>query len=129
MSQENIETVRRGLEAFNRRDLDELLAIYDPDVEVITLLSGMLNGRAQLRAAIEQMDEEMEPVHYLPDEFIDAGDTIVMVVRAVDARGRHSGVAAGQQLAFVLTVRSGLIARHELFRNKAEALEAVGLSE
>jgi ketosteroid isomerase-like protein len=37
MSQENIETMRRALEAFNRRDLDELLAIYDPDVEVITL--------------------------------------------------------------------------------------------
>jgi ketosteroid isomerase-like protein len=121
--------MRRALEAFNRRDLDELLAIYDPDVEVITLLSGTLNGRAELRGAIEQMDKEMEPVHYLSDEFIDAGDTIVMVVRAVDARGRHSGVATGQQLAFGLTVRGGRIARHELFRNKAEALEAVGRFE
>ena len=33
MSQENVEIVRRGINAFNRGDLDEVLADYAPDVE------------------------------------------------------------------------------------------------
>ena len=32
MSQENVENFRRGLEAYNRRDLDALIEELDPDV-------------------------------------------------------------------------------------------------
>jgi ketosteroid isomerase-like protein len=34
MSQENVEIVRRGLDAWNRRDWDEALKDAAPDVEV-----------------------------------------------------------------------------------------------
>jgi ketosteroid isomerase-like protein len=34
MSEENVEIVRRGLEAWNRRDLTTWLASFDPDAEV-----------------------------------------------------------------------------------------------
>ena len=33
MSQENVETFKRGLDAYNRRDIEALLEELDPDVE------------------------------------------------------------------------------------------------
>jgi ketosteroid isomerase-like protein len=36
MSQENLELLHRAYDAFNRRDLDALLALCDPDVEFIS---------------------------------------------------------------------------------------------
>ena len=34
MSQENVEIVTRWLDAYNRRDLETLRALHDPDVEL-----------------------------------------------------------------------------------------------
>ena len=111
MSQENVEIVRRGLEAFNRGDLEEALDTYHPHVELKTLLSGSVHGRDQFRATIEQLATEMGPVHFLLEELIDAGDMVV-----------------GVQVAFAWTLRNGLIVRGEIFRSRSEAFEAVGLS-
>jgi ketosteroid isomerase-like protein len=108
--------------------------MYDPQVEVKTLLSGSARGREHVRAVVEQREKEVGPVRYLPEDFIDAGETVVGVVRAIDACGRVSGIsdrdfAAGQEFAFVWAFRGGLVVRQEMFRNKSEALEAVGLRE
>ena len=133
MSPENVEIVRRGLEAFNRGDLDEALDTYDPDVELKTLLSGSVHGREQVRATIEQLETEMGPVHYLLEELVDAGDTVVGVVRAAGVQARLSGIraadfASSQQIAFAWTLRDGLIVRGEIFGSRSEAFEAAGLS-
>ena len=46
MSQENVEIVRRGFDAFNRRDLDAFLALFDPDVEFTAYaMQSELGGR------------------------------------------------------------------------------------
>jgi ketosteroid isomerase-like protein len=36
MSQENVETMRQSLDAFDRRDRDVWLVLRDPDSEVVT---------------------------------------------------------------------------------------------
>ena len=36
MSEENVESIRRGYESFNRGDIDALLQSYDPEVELYT---------------------------------------------------------------------------------------------
>jgi hypothetical protein len=43
--------------------------------------------------------------------------------------GRVSQIGLGDLLAFLFTIRDGLVVRQQTFRNKAEALEAAGLSE
>jgi ketosteroid isomerase-like protein len=133
MSQENVEIVRRGLEAFNQGDLDGALGMYDPQVEVRTLLSGSAHGIDEVRAVILEREKEVGAVQYLPDELIDAGDTIVGVVRAT-GRGRLSRISdadfpAGQRLVFVWKIQHGLVVRQEMFSSKSEALKAAGLSE
>jgi ketosteroid isomerase-like protein len=131
MSQRNVEVVRRALEAFNRGDLDGALEMYDPQAVFKTLLSGSARSREQLRVVIERREEEIGAVQYHPEEFIDAGQTVVGVVRVINARGRLSGIseqdfAAAPQLAVAWTFRNGLIVGQEMFRSRAEALEAVG---
>jgi ketosteroid isomerase-like protein len=133
MSQENVEVVRRGLEGFNQGDIEGALDMYDPQVEVRTLLSGSAHGRHELRAVILEREKAIGAVQYLPEEMIDMGDTIIGVVRAT-GKGPLSGISdkdfpAGQQLAFVWTLRGGLVIRQEMFSSKADALEAVGLRE
>ena len=128
-----MEVIRRGLQAFNQGDLDRALAMYDPRVEVRTLFSGTAHGRDQVRAVILEREKEMGGVQYIPEELIDAGDVVVGIVR-VSGRGRLSGITerdfpAAQQLAFVWTVRGGLVIRQEMFSSKAEAVEAAGLRE
>src|SRR5262245_40123277 len=48
MSEENVELYQRGIEAFNRRDLDAFLALAHPDVVGISKLSA-IEGRLSYR--------------------------------------------------------------------------------
>jgi ketosteroid isomerase-like protein len=62
-----------------------------------------------------------------PEEFIDAGDQVVALLR-VKATG-HSGVALERDDAIVYTMRDGQVARLDYYNNRPQALEAVGLRE
>ena len=44
MSQENVELFYEGNKAFNRRDLDALLALADPDIEVLSRIAELEGG-------------------------------------------------------------------------------------
>jgi ketosteroid isomerase-like protein len=52
MSQENVEAFKRGLDAYNRRDLDALLETLDPDVEWHPALAVVLGRNRQRFAGI-----------------------------------------------------------------------------
>jgi hypothetical protein len=45
MSQENVDTFRRGVEAYNRRDVDALIADADPGIEWYPAILGKLSGK------------------------------------------------------------------------------------
>ena len=51
MSQENVETVRRVFDAFNRRDIAAFLELLDPDVEWRPVLPVVLGGEATVSRA------------------------------------------------------------------------------
>lgn len=88
-----------------------------------------------VRRALEAFNRgDLDGAQYHPEEFIDAGETVVGVVRVINARGRLSGIgeqdfAAAPQLAVSWTFRNGLVVGQEMFRSRSEALEAVGLRE
>jgi ketosteroid isomerase-like protein len=128
MSRANVEAVRAGIAAYNRGDVEALLAVYDPDVEFATLLLGNHHGKEALRALFEENRENLSGYGFELDEAIDAGDTVIAVARLLGA-GRVSKIELGDLIAFSLTFRDGRCVRQQTFRNKAEALEAVGLRE
>jgi ketosteroid isomerase-like protein len=90
MSRENVEKVRRCLEAYRRGDYagaSEWLA-----ADVIWEIGQELpaKGPTAVREMWERWDREWEELETLAEEIIDAGDHIVMAVH-YRGRGRGSG--------------------------------------
>jgi ketosteroid isomerase-like protein len=129
MSQENVERVRAGFAAYNRGDLDALLEMYDPAVEFVTLLQGNHHGTEALRLLFEENRSNLPGYRLEPEEVIDAGDDQVIAVVHLGGAGRVSQIAMDDRIAFLFTIKDGLAIRQQSFRNKEDALEAVGPRE
>jgi ketosteroid isomerase-like protein len=131
MSQENVEIVRRMGEAFNRGDLGLFLDTLDPEVEwkQINELEPR-HGHSGAREAIAQWDEMFDEPCYEAEEYIDAGDQVIVLIK-ISGRGKTSGAEVEMSSYHLFTLRDGKVIRmHELGPVKrAEALEAAALSE
>jgi ketosteroid isomerase-like protein len=135
MSQQNVELLRQMTEAFNRGDIEGMLAIADPPPEFEYALSGVVipgvegvqRGPDVLGRVAEFWGEFDEPRFEL-HELIDAGDQ-VFVSATLRGRGKHSGAETSWDLWAVWTVRDGRMVRWQVFTDRDAALEAAGLSE
>jgi ketosteroid isomerase-like protein len=131
MSQENVDAVRRGIEAWNAGNMDAFREMHDPDVIVRTVADwpepGPYVGREAVMRSFEQLRDtwDVETLEVTSD-FIDAGDRVV--VRLI-WHGVGQGPQLNLELTDVVTVRKGRIRGHEYFWDHAEALEAAGLRE
>jgi ketosteroid isomerase-like protein len=134
MSQENVELFRRGAEAWGRGDLDELLTLYDPEAELdFVRFDGwverpVFRGREAIRAFFEQWREAFADYRYEVERYVDAGERVLALCSQSGAGPGSTGVAM-MRLAQIATFKDGYIVRLENYSNRAEALEAVGLSE
>jgi ketosteroid isomerase-like protein len=129
MSRENVEIVRAVAAAYNRGDLDALMEAYDPEVEFVTLMLGTHRGKHAIRWVFEENRKNLPGYSLDLHELIDAGPDKVIAVAHLGGAGRVSGIALGDLIAFLATIKDGLIVRQQTFRNKEDALEAAGLRE
>jgi ketosteroid isomerase-like protein len=60
------------------------------------------------------------------ERFIDADERVIVFIRVI-ARGGASGLTTERETAHVWSVRDGRLAAIRIFRDRADALEAVGL--
>jgi ketosteroid isomerase-like protein len=133
MSQENVDLVRRALEAFRRGDMEEMLSYMDPEGEFHSAIVGgaegnVYRGHEGYRRWYADSFESFEELSNEWSEFRDLGDR-VLAFGHVQARGRESGVELDSPMGWVFTVRRGKLMKAEGFLSRAEALEAAGLSE
>jgi ketosteroid isomerase-like protein len=133
MSEENVEIVRRGLEAYARRDIDSWLAYLDPEFELHSAIVGGAEGKVYrghegARKWLADSDEGFEELRIELTEFRDLGDRVLAFGR-IRARGRGSGVELDSPTGWLLTVRNGQLAKAQGFLSRDDALEAAGLSE
>jgi ketosteroid isomerase-like protein len=137
MSQENVELVRRLYEAHERGDFTAVFAAYNPEIEwhAPGLASPELGfdpvyvGHEGVRTFWRLWLSAWETTSFEYHEFIDAGEHVV-VVQSQRNRGRTSGIELEwNSYAQVWTVQEAKVVRMEFFPTRAEALEAVGLSE
>jgi ketosteroid isomerase-like protein len=134
MSEENVEIVRRALEAWGRGDPKAVSDLLDPEVEW-TMPSnipdaGTYCGRDEVVQRLEEFLEAWDDLAVTVEDLVDAGDRVVALVR-YSGRGRESGIEVGGAStdAQVWTVRNGKALRVELYAGTADALEAAGLRE
>jgi ketosteroid isomerase-like protein len=134
MSEENVELVRRAINAFNRRDVDAFVATASPDVEWEDAIfwSGVTRiyrGRAGLRDWFNQVLEPWESIHVEADEIAEADDRVFFDL-LINARGKGSGLEApGLRVWCVVWLADGEVTRRLVFRDRDEALEAAELRE
>ncbi len=132
MSQENVALVREMYEDFGPATFEAKLGRINPDLEWRT--SGMLvdaevfRGRDDVLAFLTRFWSEFDEIAVVVEELIDAGERVVAVCR-FRARGKASGVMSDMSLSVVWTFSGGEVTRVDNFRERAQALEAVGLRE
>ena len=130
MSCENVEVIRSIYDDWlaGGTALDK----FDPDIAIIE--SDTIPG-APSAYGIEAVQRYMETfsdywaeIRFEPQEFIEAGDRVVVVARLV-GRGKKSGVEVARTWAYLWTVRAKRALRMEAYADRAEALKAAGLAE
>ena len=132
MSQENVEAMRVAMEAFNRRDADAFGALFTDDAEIVPVrasLEGTVyrgpDAAAQYCAAV---DESWDNLAWEIEDTRDGADWVLALGR-IRGEGRNSGVAIDARAGWVARFRDGLVTNFHTYADRAEALEAVGLSE
>jgi ketosteroid isomerase-like protein len=126
----NVELVRRGTEHFVATGeppwemIDEEVEVYDHD----TPDQGDYRGHAGYARWLEDWGAAWAEWSIEPEEFIDAGDSVVVFFR-MRTTGRGSGVEIERQDAIVSKLRNGGIVRVDYYNDRQQALKAVGLAE
>jgi ketosteroid isomerase-like protein len=133
MSEENVQIVRRSVEAVNEGDIDRALSLADPEAELHSAIIGGAEGRAYrghkgFRQWYTDVMETFTELRTELTEFRDFGDRVVAFGR-IRALGRESGLQLDEETGWVFTIRRGRILRAEGFLSRDEALEAAGLAE
>ena len=135
MSRENVELLRQGYEALNRAFAsgEDVLPIIregtDPDLVVeMGVLEGTFHGPEGFKDFIEGQLAIIEDLRSDPEEFIEAGDRVVVPFR-LSGRARSTGIPIEYHYVHLWTLRGGRAVHLRLHTSKAKALEAVGLSE
>ncbi len=133
MSQENVEVVRKSIDAVNRGDTDAWLGSLSPEVvwESLPLVGfrEVYRGRAEAREWRELLIEDFEEAHVEIEEITALSDDRVFFAYTQIGRGRASGFPGELRGWAILWVAKGLITRRQVFWTRDEALEAAGLSE
>jgi ketosteroid isomerase-like protein len=132
MSRENLEVVRRAIDAFNGGGIDAALQFFDEQIEWTTtgifLEAGTYRGHDGVRRYMGALATELADLHSEPEEFIDVGDVVVVPFHLL-ARGKQSGAPVDFSGVLVYWLRNGKIFRIRNYLGKSEALAAAGLPE
>jgi ketosteroid isomerase-like protein len=130
MSDENVELAQRVLG--HLAATGELLwETADPEIEIHdhdTPDQGDYRGHDGLRLWLEEWGAAWADWSIELDEFIDAGDSVLIFIR-MKAQGRGSGIEIDRQDALVYEIRDGMITRIDYYNDRRQALKAAGLAE
>jgi ketosteroid isomerase-like protein len=121
--------VRSAIDAYNRRDLDELRVLMTEDVELrppVSALTGRAYvGHSGLGEWLRDVDESFASAQIVPLELRDVGAKVLVLSEFI-VEGHESRVPLGSELGLICDIREGRIASWLGFFNHAEAVAAVG---
>jgi ketosteroid isomerase-like protein len=130
MSRENVELIQRFYQQYSETGelpwamLDEEIELRDHDAPDQT---GVYLGPAGVRRWLDDWDAAWAEWSFEPEEFIDADDYVIVVIR-MRTKGLGSGIELERQDAVVYRCRNDKIIRTDYYNSREQALEAAGLS-
>jgi ketosteroid isomerase-like protein len=133
MSEENVERSLQLVDAWNRRDVEAAVALFDqegvwyPAIEALTEGRRTYRGHAGGRQYFDDLTQFSEAGHNEYPDVRDLGDQVLGLGRIWIRFA--SGVELNQEAAFLHTWRNGKCVEARTWLSHADALEAAGLSE
>jgi uncharacterized protein len=123
--------VIRGYEAFNSGDLDEALALFDPEITWHTWIvpgpgGATYRGHEGVRELWSDARNVFGDFRNEPERVIAAGDKVVTFVN-VRGRGKESGAEVEGRIAHVMAFRGTKVIAVESYQDRDEALRAAGV--
>jgi len=127
----NVDLILAAFDAVNAGDLDALMELWAPDIEVdmsraLGPMRGVYRGEEAQRGFID-FRESWQSERSEPHEFIEEGEHVV-VPSTTHFVGRD-GIGVQARVTWAFTIRDGMIVRVRFYQDKQEALEALGLEE
>jgi ketosteroid isomerase-like protein len=131
LSQENVEIVRNGIAAWNRRDAKAWLAYAAPEIEWVpagpaAVESAVYRGYDEVARGLAAVWETWEVFELHESEVRQLGNSVLWLGH-VKMRGGTSHVELDQEFALYSLLRDGKVIRVQSFLSWREALEAGGL--
>ena len=134
MSEENVEVVRRWWEGFNDDGMPPF-ALCDEEIEIRMPpnfpVRGLFKGHDGVRRWRDQVFDIVDNARVEPERIVDVhddGETVLMLLRATGT-ARYTEIEVDLDWAAIWTIRDAKVLRAQGYLNRAEALEAAGLSE
>jgi ketosteroid isomerase-like protein len=125
------ELIRRGYDAWNRRDWDTIFELLHPDIEWTPVEFGLLGetfrGHDRVREFFDILFEAWDEFRVDPETMIEGEETVLVIAR-VRTRGRGSGAEVDTRWAHVWTAApDGRAIRMQAFDDPRKGYAAVGL--
>jgi ketosteroid isomerase-like protein len=97
VSAENVDVVRRAIDAYNRRDVEGFLESTTKDYVIFTAVagaieSGGIRGPESLRRYFEMLDDTWEEFRLVIEEYRDLGDRVLGLGRTEQGQWRPGGL-------------------------------------
>jgi ketosteroid isomerase-like protein len=123
----NVSLVRSAIDAYNRRDVDELCELMTADVDlrppVFALTGRAYVGHTGIAEWLRDVQDSFASAQIVPLELRDLGHS-VLALTEFRVEGQESRMALGSQLGLVCQIAGGRIKTWHGFFNHAEAREA-----
>jgi ketosteroid isomerase-like protein len=131
VGREQIEIVKRALDAWNRGDVEAMVAEAAADGEYAIAEQNpnarLLRGRDEIADYLRDWLDTIHGLHYEPEEMREAGDAVLVLGRMSGRVGSEDGPEITAELGFVLRFDGAVVVRTEEYLDRREALTAAGL--
>lgn len=115
------EILRQAADAYNRRDIDAVLALYDPGVAQRTILSGTARGHDGIRDLVLQQWEEFDStIDVVEVEVLENGQ----VLATLGFVARAGGMEQRQELGWLISFRGERAIRVQIYPSVDDARRA-----
>ena len=133
MSERNVELHRRIYRALNAPDVDALIALCDPSIEIRSVFAEVGGAVYHAHDGVQRWQRDLEEsfgggIRVEPRAYFDLGER-TLVFAVLHGRGGQSGVEVAMEAFGVATWRNNVCVSFKAYPRKEDALSDVGVSE
>lgn len=131
--EQNVAHTQALLDAFRRRDIEDLLGMLDPEVEIFSSPElanpGKFKGRDGYLRWIGEWLDAWETFEIEPEAIEPIGRFHVLIPVRQHGKGKDSGIEVEMRVCYVAEFHDGKVTRFQLHPDRERALEAVRWEE